>query len=126
MFNHSMNYRSVVILGAAVSVEDDEKLVGLKAISDHIIPGRWSEARLPNPTELNATSVLKLEISEASAKVRNGPPIDDADDLMLPYWAGVIPLALRAAQPIAEERVTKAIGLPECIGRLVDNMNRSS
>jgi nitroimidazol reductase NimA-like FMN-containing flavoprotein (pyridoxamine 5'-phosphate oxidase superfamily) len=124
MFNHSMNYRSIVVLGAAESVDGDEKLMGLRAICDHIVPGRWTDARAPNLTELNATSVLKLEISEASAKVRSGPPIDDEEDLGLPYWAGVIPLALRAAQPLAEARVTEAIGLPEYIDQLVNDMNR--
>jgi len=125
MFNHSMNYRSVVVLGAAELVDGDEKLVGLRSICDHIVPGRWTDARPPNHTELNATSVLKLEISEASAKVRSGPPIDDEDDLGLPYWAGVIPLALRAGLPAVEERVAKATGLPKYIDRLVNDMSQS-
>ncbi len=97
IFNHSMNYRSVVILGKATLVDDPtEKLKALRTLSEHILPGRWDDSRQPNERELKATSVLRLPIEEFSAKVRLGPPIDDAEDLSFPTWAGVIPLEMRA------------------------------
>jgi uncharacterized protein len=123
MFNHSMNYRSVVILGTAIAVEGDEKLHGLERISEHIVPGRWTEARGPTPVELAATSVLKLDISEGSAKVRAGPPIDDAEDYALACWAGVIPITLRACEPIAEAGVPAGTKLPEYLNQFVAGMN---
>jgi len=95
-FNHSMNYRSVVIFGKAIALsEPAEKLEALRLFSEHIMPGRWRELRDPKAIELQATLVLVLPIAEASAKVRSGPPEDDADDLSAPVWAGVLPLALR-------------------------------
>jgi hypothetical protein len=105
VFNHSMNYRSVVILGTATLVEDPvEKLTALRALSEHIIPGRWDDARQPNDKELKATSVLKLPISEFSAKVRVGPAVDDEEDYSFPTWAGVIPLDVTAGAAIRDER----------------------
>src|SRR5579864_5388206 len=93
VFNHSMNYRSVVILGKATLVDNpEEKLAALRALSEHIIPGRWDDARQPNEQELKATSVLRVPIEEFSAKVRVGPPIDDEEDYAFPTWAGVLPL----------------------------------
>ena len=81
IFNHSMNYRSVVVLGTAVAVQDpEEKLKALRALSEHILPGRWAESRQPNEKELKATLVMRLPIEEFSAKVRQGPPIDDEED----------------------------------------------
>ena len=101
VFNHSMNYRSVVILGKATLVEDqEEKLISLRLLSEHIIPGRWDDARQPNERELKATSVLRIPIEEYSAKVRTGPPIDDEEDYGFPAWAGVIPLEMRAGEAI--------------------------
>src|SRR5215469_6121473 len=95
LFNHSMNYRSVVILGKATLVEDpEEKLAALRVLSEHIIPGRWDDARQPNERELKATSVLRVPIEEFSAKVRTGPPIDDEEDYSYPTWAGVIPMQM--------------------------------
>lgn len=106
VFNHSMNYRSVVVLGTANLVDDpDEKLKALHAISEHILPGRWAESRQPNEKELKATSVLRLPIQEFSGKVRTGPPIDDEEDYSFPVWAGVLPLATVAGQPIPDERL---------------------
>ena len=94
-FHHSMNYRSVVILGTATLVVDPaEKLAALSTIVEHIIPNRWDDSRLPNEKELKATSVLRLPINEFSAKVRVGPPVDDAEDDSFPTWAGVIPMEL--------------------------------
>lgn len=95
-FNHSMNYRSVVVFGRATAVEDpSEKLKALRLFAEHVMPGRWQELRATKPVELKATLVLSLLIEEASAKVRTGPPVDDADDMSQPVWAGVLPLALR-------------------------------
>jgi len=101
VFNHSMNYRSVVILGRATLVEDpEEKLAALRALSEHILPGRWDETRQPNERELKVTSVLRIPIEEFSAKMRTGPPIDDAQDYSFPTWAGVLPLEMNAGAPV--------------------------
>jgi nitroimidazol reductase NimA-like FMN-containing flavoprotein (pyridoxamine 5'-phosphate oxidase superfamily) len=105
VFNHSMNYRSVVILGTATLVGDPaEKLAALRALSERIIPHRWDDARQPNDKELKATSVLRLPINEYSAKVRVGPPLDDEEDYAFPTWAGVIPLEMTTGQPIRDDR----------------------
>jgi nitroimidazol reductase NimA-like FMN-containing flavoprotein (pyridoxamine 5'-phosphate oxidase superfamily) len=105
-FHHSMNYRSVVIVGTAREVVDrDEKLRALEAIVEHVVPGRSVEARKPNEGELKATSILMLPISEASAKVRSGGPLDDEEDYDLPVWAGVLPLRLTPGEPQPDERV---------------------
>ena len=105
VFNHSMNYRSVMILGTATLVDDPaEKLAALRALSEHIIPGRWDDSRQPNEKELKATSVLRLPINEFSAKVRVGPPVDDAEDYAFSTWAGVIPLEMNSGAPIRDER----------------------
>jgi uncharacterized protein len=105
VFNHSMNYRSVVILGTATLVDDPaEKIAALRALSEHILPGRWEDARQPNEKELKATSVLRIPINEFSAKVRIGPPVDDEEDYAFPTWAGVIPLELKTGAPIPDER----------------------
>jgi uncharacterized protein len=105
VFNHSMNYRSVVILGTARLVEDSaEKLTALRALSEHILPHRWEDSRQPNEKELKATSVLRIPIEEFSAKVRVGPPIDDEEDYSFPTWAGVIPLETAVGTPIRDER----------------------
>jgi len=114
VFNHSMNYRSVVILGKATLVEDPaEKLEALHTISEHIIPGRWADARQANERELKQTSVLRLPIDEFSAKVRSGPPIDDEEDYAFPTWAGVVPLEMKAGEPIRDSKLDPARGTPE-------------
>src|SRR3984893_17403621 len=106
IFNHSMNYRSVVVLGKAMLVDDPtEKLEALRLLSEHIIPGRWADSRQPNERELKATSVLRLPIEEFSAKVRQGPPIDDEENYAFPTWAGVIPLETVAGVPINDPRL---------------------
>jgi nitroimidazol reductase NimA-like FMN-containing flavoprotein (pyridoxamine 5'-phosphate oxidase superfamily) len=113
VFNHSMNYRSVVALGKAVLVDaPEEKIAALNAFTEKILPGRWNDARQPNEQELKATSILRLPLTEASAKVRSGPPEDDAADYALPVWAGVVPLHLRADGPIRDERCDPAIPVP--------------
>src|SRR5438128_5243708 len=112
-FHHSMNYRSVVVFGRASIVEArDEKLAALRALSDHIIPGRWEDVREPSEQELKATTVLTLPLVEASAKVRTGPPLDDEEDYELPVWAGVIPLRLAADAPITDPRLPAGIAPP--------------
>src|SRR6202051_1945717 len=106
VFNHSMNYRSVVILGKAALVDDPaEKLAALRILSEHILPGRWDDARQPNERELKQTSVLRVPIEEFSAKVRQGPVIDDEEDYAFPTWAGVVPLEMVASAPIDDARL---------------------
>ncbi|MBA3323078.1 MAG: pyridoxamine 5'-phosphate oxidase family protein [Pyrinomonadaceae bacterium] len=112
-FHHSMNYRSVVVLGQATVVEDkQEKLIALEALTNHIIPQRWAEVRAPNEQELKATLVLALSLVEVSAKVRTGPPVDDEEDYQLPVWAGVIPLRLAASPPVSDPRLRQEIEPP--------------
>jgi nitroimidazol reductase NimA-like FMN-containing flavoprotein (pyridoxamine 5'-phosphate oxidase superfamily) len=102
-FHHSMNYRSAVLFGRAVKVDGDEKLAGLKAISDQLRAGRWEEVREPSEVELRQTSVLRLDVEEASAKARTGAPIDEPQDYALPVWAGIIPCELTWGTPIPDE-----------------------
>src|SRR5690348_1907240 len=114
IFNHSMNYRSVVVLGTGVAVLDaEEKLEALKALSEHILPGRWADSRQPNERELKQTLVMRLPIEEFSAKVRQGPPIDDEEDYSFPTWAGVIPLQLVAGEPISDPKLARARAVPQ-------------
>jgi hypothetical protein len=112
VFNHSMNYRSVVVLGTATLVDNpEEKLRALQVLTEHIIPQRWNDSRQPNEKELKATSVLRIPIDEVSAKVRMGPPIDDEPDYSFPTWAGVVPLDTHVGSPIRDERCQQE--LPE-------------
>jgi nitroimidazol reductase NimA-like FMN-containing flavoprotein (pyridoxamine 5'-phosphate oxidase superfamily) len=105
-FHHSMNYRSVVVFGNARMVDDPaEKFAALRALSDHMIPRRWDDVREPDERELQLTTVLSLPLTEASAKVRTGPPLDDEADYDLPVWAGVIPLRMVAGAPIDDPRL---------------------
>ncbi len=121
-FHHSMNYRSVVIFGTATTVEDaDQKLEALKAFTEHVVPGRWTEVRQPNRQELQGTLVLSLPLTEGSAKVRTGPPLDDEEDYSLPVWAGVVPLQLSASEAIADPRLSPEISIPS----YVQNYTRS-
>jgi nitroimidazol reductase NimA-like FMN-containing flavoprotein (pyridoxamine 5'-phosphate oxidase superfamily) len=109
-FHHSMNYRSVVVLGKAQLVVDEaEKLMALRAIVEHVARGRWDEVRTPNEKEMKATAVLSLPLTEASAKVRTGMPVDDEEDFALPVWAGVLPLRLVAGDLVAESRLVSSI-----------------
>ena len=113
VFNHSMNYRSVVALGQAAPVEEPgEKLAALEAFTEKLLPGRWRDARRPNERELKATSILSLPLSEVSAKVRQGDVEDDAEDYALPVWAGVVPLRLVAGRPVPDARLEPAIPTP--------------
>ena len=114
VFNHSMNYRSVVVLGQANLIDDPaEKLQALKAFTENLIPGRWNDARQPNEKELKATSILKLPLTEVSAKVRTGPVEDDADDYALRVWAGTIPLRLVADPPLRDAQCDSSIPTPD-------------
>jgi nitroimidazol reductase NimA-like FMN-containing flavoprotein (pyridoxamine 5'-phosphate oxidase superfamily) len=113
-FHHSMNYRSVVVFGRATMIEKrDEKLAALLAFSEHVVRGRWDDVREPTEQELKATTVLSLTLSEASAKVRTGPPLDDEEDYALPIWAGVIPLRLVADTPLTDPRLPNGIEPPK-------------
>jgi nitroimidazol reductase NimA-like FMN-containing flavoprotein (pyridoxamine 5'-phosphate oxidase superfamily) len=113
IFNHSMNYRSVVILGTAVAVTDaKEKLEALRLLSEHILPGRWAESRQPNEKELKATLVMRVPIEEFSAKVRKGPPIDDEEDYAFSTWAGVIPLQMVPGEPVNDPRLDSGCEVP--------------
>jgi nitroimidazol reductase NimA-like FMN-containing flavoprotein (pyridoxamine 5'-phosphate oxidase superfamily) len=113
VFNHSMNYRSVVALGTAVLVDvPAEKLEALRGFTEKILPGRWQEARQPSEKELKATSILRLPLTEVSAKMRTGPVEDDAEDYALSVWAGIVPFRLVADAPIRDARCDDAIAVP--------------
>ena len=115
-FHHSMNYRSVVVLGDAEAVTDNgEKWDALHAIVEHVAPGRWSEVREPSAKELAGTLVLRLPIEEASAKVRTGPPLDDEEDYALECWAGVLPLRLTPGTPVPDPRMPEGRPLPASV-----------
>ena len=112
-FHHSMNYRSVVILGTATAVTDnDGKMTASKAVTEHVWPGRWEDTRWPNPLELRKTTFLRMDLSEVSAKTRTGPPKDDEEDYGLPHWAGVIPVSTSTAEPEADPDLAPGIELP--------------
>ena len=126
VFHHSVNYRSVVLFGMGRLVENEqEKLSALEAVTEHLIPGRWKEARLPNRKEMNATSVVSIKIDEASAKVRQGGPLDDEEDYSLPVWAGVLPLQHSPLPPIRDERQSEDIALPSYIDSYSKHRNKN-
>lgn len=114
VFEHSVNYRSVVVLGSATSVTDPgEKLEALEALTERLLPGRWPDVRPPTPTELQATGVLWLPLDEASAKVRTGGPDDgDTPDALLDVWAGHIPLVTKALAPVPSPDLRQGIPAP--------------
>lgn len=116
-FHSSVNYRSVVILGEAQSVPPAEKAAALKVISDHIVPGRWESLRPVKQHEVDQTAVLKLDIVEASAKVRSGPPVDDEEDYALPIWAGTLELAKPVATPNPDKRLQPGVPTPAHVAR---------
>jgi nitroimidazol reductase NimA-like FMN-containing flavoprotein (pyridoxamine 5'-phosphate oxidase superfamily) len=112
-FHHSMNYRSVVVLGKAVLVtEENEKNSALEALTEHIVPGRWAEVRWPNELELKATTVLRLPINEASAKIRAGDPVDDEEDYSMDVWAGILPLTVAPGEAEPDARLIDSIAVP--------------
>ena len=125
-FHHSMNYRSVVVFGRALVVDErEEKLAALRTLSEHMIPGRWDDVREPNERELQLTTVLSLPLNEASAKVRTGPPLDDEEDYELDVWAGVIPLRLVAEEPVDDPRLKAALAPPEYARQYERKKNQS-
>ena len=112
-FHHSINYRSVVVFGRPREVASgEEKSAALEAFTEHVMPGRWADVRWPTAQELAATTVLAIRLSEASAKVRTGPPVDDEEDYALPVWAGVLPLAVSAGAPEADPRLPSGTPVP--------------
>jgi nitroimidazol reductase NimA-like FMN-containing flavoprotein (pyridoxamine 5'-phosphate oxidase superfamily) len=124
-FHHSINYRSVVIFGRAEIVTDkDEKNKALEAFTEHVIPGRWAEVRWPTDQELKATTVLHLPITEASAKIRTGPPIDDEEDYAREVWAGVLPFALTPSPPLSDEKLDPNIKPPKYVANYRRNGKR--
>ena len=116
-FHSSVNYRSVVILGTAEPVPAGEKIVALKTISDHIVPGRWESLRPVKQEESDLTMVLRLDIVEASAKVRSGPPVDDEEDYALPIWAGTLDLSAPVATPNPDKRLLAGVATPTHVTR---------
>ncbi|AFY53112.1 putative flavin-nucleotide-binding protein [Rivularia sp. PCC 7116] len=115
-FHHSMNYRSVVIFGTAMLVTDtEEKYEALRAFTEHVVSKRWQEVRQPHKQELQGTMVLSLTLTEASAKVRTGNPVDDEADYDLPVWAGVLPLQMLPGKAIDDERLIEGIEVPDYI-----------
>lgn len=117
--HHSVNFRSIVMLGAARVVDDPaEKLRALTGLLDHIAPGRAADCRTPNPRELAATGVLALDLVEVSAKVRSGGPEDDPQDCALPHWAGVVPLSVTAGVPVPAEGLDAATPVPPYLTRV--------
>ena len=115
-FHHSVNYRSVVIFGEPHELlENEDKLIGLKAIINHFVPDRWNHCRKPNKNELKATRVIAIDIINASAKIKNAPPEDNPEDLDLDFWAGTIPVKTICEMPVAEEKIDKSIPLPKHI-----------
>jgi nitroimidazol reductase NimA-like FMN-containing flavoprotein (pyridoxamine 5'-phosphate oxidase superfamily) len=112
-FHHSMNYRSVVVLGTAKVVDDPEKkFEALHALTDHLMRGRWEDIRQPSPDELRRTLVLEIAIEAASAKIRTGPPLDDEEDYALPMWAGVLPLRVSTGEPFPDPRLSEGVPVP--------------
>jgi uncharacterized protein len=120
VFDNSMNYRSVVIFGRAEPLTARaEKIEGLRTLVDHLLPGRWDEARQPNAKELRATTILRMPLREASAKVRSGPPQDDQRDLQLPVWAGEIPLRMTTLAPVPDPLLDSDLPVPESVRRFL-------
>lgn len=113
LFQSSMNYRSVVAIGTAQVVRSpQEREAAFEAISEHVCPGRWRDARLPNAGELDATVVVKMPIDEASAKIRTGPPKDPQEDLSLEVWAGLVPLHIAHGEPVGDAKLRPDIAVP--------------
>jgi nitroimidazol reductase NimA-like FMN-containing flavoprotein (pyridoxamine 5'-phosphate oxidase superfamily) len=128
VFEHSVNYRSAVLLGSFAPVETDERrLAAYRAFTDKVLPGRWDEVRAPSPLELRATEILSLPIMEASAKVRSGPPSDDdSEDAALDVWAGVVPAVMAWGVPEPSPGLRAGIGVPESVRRLLDRERGSA
>jgi uncharacterized protein len=116
VFSHSVNYRCAVVFGTARIVTDEaERLAGLRAVTEQLIPGRWDAVRAPTRKELAATSVLAVSLGEASVKVRTGPPGDEPEDLDLPVWAGVVPMTMSFGEPQPDPALYPGITAPDHI-----------
>ena len=111
-FESSMNYRSVMVLGSARQLDDDDKYEALRRVSDHLLPHRWDDIRPPSPKELAATLVLALSLTECSVKIREGGPEDPDEDMAIPTWAGHVPLIERFGEPVAADATAAAFPLP--------------
>lgn len=119
-FHHSVNYRSAMVFGQAEQIEGrEEKRRALEIFTEKLVPGRWADVRPPSDKELRGTSVLRIRLDEASAKVRTGPPVDEEADYELPAWAGVIGLQLVAGTPEPDQRLAPGIELPDYLGDLI-------
>jgi len=125
-FFHSVNYRSVVVLGAAEEVSTAEKELALESFTNAIVPGRWNDVRSPSRKELKATRILKLALDEASVKARSGPPSDLEEDLALDTWSGVIPVRVRPDKPVPDPTLRSGIAVPGYIKRYVGQLGRVS
>ena len=112
-FHHSVNYRSVLIFGQPETVAEGDKEAVLRAFVDHVAPGRWEGLRPITAKELKGTAVLRLAISEASAKIRTGPPVDDDEDYALPIWAGLVPITLTKGEAVSDPKLNQGVGVPE-------------
>lgn len=120
VFHHSINYRSAVLFGSGRLLQGDEAtLEALEVFTNRLMPGRWADARLPNAKELKATSVVAVSIDSASAKIRSGPPGEEEEDYVLPYWAGVLPLRMVAGEPLEDERLLEGVTLPGYVAEYV-------
>jgi hypothetical protein len=117
-FHHSINYRSVMALGKAHLVPENEKLVALEDFVERLFPGRWAELRPPTGQEIKATTVLRMALDEVSAKVRTGPPKDDEEDYALPIWAGVVPVSMHLGAPVPDPRLAPETDRPTYLDRL--------
>ncbi len=125
LFHSSMNYRSALALGIAEIVRSpEEREAAFEAIAEHVCPGRWGEARLPNDGELSATIVVKVPIEEASAKIRTGPPKDTEEDLSLDIWAGLLPVRSRYGEPVPDPKLRSDIPVPSSVRRLMQTRAR--
>lgn len=124
-FHHSINYRSVVLFGqGSIINEREEKLRALRIFTDYLMPGRWADVRPPTETEMKATTIVSMPIELASAKMRQGPPGDDAEDYQLDVWAGIVPIRQHVDQPIADPLLKDGVEIPENVQRYVLNQGR--
>lgn len=118
-FHHSLNYRSVVVHGTAYEVTDpQERRTALDALVDHVVPGRSADSRPPTAKELAATAVIRLDLNEVSAKIRTGGPSDDPEDLALPFWAGVVPVAPAYGTPVPAADLAPGTAVPDYVTAL--------
>lgn len=117
-FHHSMNYRSVVAIGVFEKIPDEHKMAALEAFTERVAPGRWADIRPPNKQEMKGTMVLRMPLDEASAKIRSGPPKDDAEDMAIPAWAGVLPFVQGFDAPVPDPRLAAGVSFPDYLRAL--------